>query len=281
MNPQNQTVLALIAALVLSTAFVGAYALEYQYNQSTPMTEVWVSDSNMEFSQVDTSLTMPELDGLVMGLASYKFWGFPTYTSYEATNSTGVYTGNNTWAASMIGFSSTTPIYTVGSYYIPVDIPEASTFLANYIALNVTLPPEDVLVQIYLSGYTDPATTIIDAVGVSLYSNTIDGAVTTNFEQNFHLSTYQTLTWYNMCQKEGVTPALAVYMYDTPKDGMNSYALQMNISIKGTAVTSWSLQDSVNVAVGGAIVFNIVLGIYMTDAIDWNNIKRKDLKKGR
>ena len=282
MQPQNQTVLTLIVALALSSAFIGVFALDYQYDQTTEIDEVWASDSNLEFSNIDMGLLMPDIAPITMGLGSYMFYGFPTYTSYTATNSTGVYLENETWGGSMIGWSEMTPDFTSAAYFIPIDIPIAKITLIKDIYINISLPATPIHMSIGLSGYTDPQTTIQDAIAVSL-ANTVpyDGTTLPYYKATYHLTTYQSLTWFNMCQKEGVTPYIGIYMYDLARDGMPSYAMTVQMNMTGGFVNTWSLQDSVNVVVGASFVGNIALCIYMTDAIDWNNLRRKDLNKGR
>jgi len=278
MNPQNQTLLAAMVALVISTAFLGVYGVSYQYDltESAESIEVWSTDSNIEFSEMDTTDTYPALiNVLPYGIGSYMR---DNTGVYHKNNCTPVYSGNDTWQASMIGFTATSPIYQSAYYLIPIDIPEAKTFIADKISINITFPVEPIIFSFLIGGYNEPQT-ILTPTGVTLsnqvpYSTGLYGGV-------YELTSYQKLTWYNAA-KNTDTPSMTIYISDPPalRDGLSSFALAFNVSIEGRTITTWSLQDSVNVVLGGSIALNIIVAVYMSDAVDFGGVSRKDLHRG-
>lgn len=278
MRPQNQTLLALLVALVMSIGFVGVYALSYEYevNQTQLSEVVWTTDSNAVFSEMDTSVSVPAMAGIQpYTLGSYKTTSAGTI--WDKNNATGVYLGNDTWGASMIGWASETPLYSSALYMIPFDVPEAKTFIADTITINITLPA-DITLQIYAGGYNTPVDSTLITPGVQL-ANVIT-TTETSYDEEITLSSYQKLQWYS-ASTQYETPDIVIYIYDTDRDGLSSYAMEVSIVIEGQSSTTWSLQDSVNVAIGGSIAINVLVMVYMSDSIDLGG-SHKDLpSKGR
>jgi hypothetical protein len=175
----------------------------------------------------------------------------------------------------MIGFAETDPIYQSAYYMIPIDIPEAKTFIAEEIEITISLPGEPILFTLGIGGYDIPQS-LIATPGVIL-SNQIAYSID-SYGATYTLSDYQKLAWYNSATQSDM-PAMTIYIYDpyNVRDGLSSYALDLTINITGQTITTWSLQDSVNVVIGGSIALNGFVMVYMSDAVDFGG-RKKDLR---
>lgn len=272
MRPQNQTLLALIMAFVMSLGFIGVYAVSYQYETTAQTEQVYSSDSDLEFLDWDTTLRYPEIP------QPYGIGGYMINAGvYEKTNTTPVFLGNDTWGASLIGFDPHSPHYSNAYYYIPILITQAKTFITDTINITCTLAGEPVTVDIYIGGVNNPDdNTNIPAVRLDQFTTTTE----TSFTKSFDLSSYEKLQWYSTSQQIN-SPTLTIVMYDTGFDGLSTYAMELKVIITGETTTTWSLQDSVNLVIGISIAGNIIVMAYMTDSLDFGG-SRKDLpgKKG-
>lgn len=281
MKPIHQSILAIIMASVMLLSFIGVYIAGYQYEtyQTENSTIMWQSDSNMQFQELDVSQSVPLWNYTPYGIGTFRYWGdslFPTYE--EGNNCTPIYAGNNTWTASMLGFSTGIPEPSAEYFHYPVLIPQAKTFLADTIDFTITVPASDgdINLLVLIGANNNPER--VDFSGLStqpILDETIGSAEST-VTRSITLTTFQKLLWYQGSNNADES-AMWFYVIGTDRlDGISSYALELTITITGVPITTWSLQDSINLVLVIGIASNIVIIIYASDGVDLNAI-RKDL----
>jgi hypothetical protein len=285
MKAINQTLLAVIVGLCMSFSFIGVYAVGYHYDQADGVSsEVWTSDSDMTFQELDTSLHTDDLYKNLpnpYGVGTFKQTMVGSIGYYEQNNCTPVYSGNDTWTASMIGWLPDTPDYTHAWHHLPIMIPTANTFIADMVNVSFSLPGDsDQQIQIMLGANDNPEPDDLSSVkSIVIYPVTAHASELW-FNHSFDLTMYQKLLWYDYCQGRDEMGIWIYIMDGDPSDGFSSFALELSVKVTGKYVTTWSLQDSVNAVVGTGIGLNILVMVYMSDAVDFG-IKRKDLRKRR
>jgi hypothetical protein len=270
---------------MMSVGFIGVYVVGWQYEQNDEASTVqWVSDSNMEFQNLDTSL---HTDDLYMnlpnpyGIGSFKRNDISGVSYYYQNNCTPIYVGNNTWQASMIGWEDEDPDYIQAWYHFPIMIPEANTFIADTITISMRLPGDlHQTVQILLGANNNPEADDLSSVeSIQIYPVTLHASETW-FNQTFTLSMYQKLLWYSQCQNHDEKGIWIYIANGAAANGLSSYAAQMELEVTGRPVNTWSLQDTVNVVIGMSVGLNIAAMLYMSDDIDFGGVSRKDLHRG-
>lgn len=287
MRPQNQTLMALIMACVMSLGFLGVYATGYYYNQNSEPETVFVSDSNMEFGAWDMTAdfednlgyTSPQ--GFVM---TPQYWymkdiayGQPEYHVIYRNNCTTVYLGNETWGGAITGYSGTpNPAPQRSLAFIPVLLPELNTYLLSNISITMSLPGDsDQTVNVFMLSVHNPYDPTTDT---GYYTTIQSGGVynsETEYSESFDLSQYQTLKIYSDA-KQNPYHLLVIEVYDSLANGFSSYDLQLNIELSGVQATTWTQLEAVELVLGISIAGNVIVMAYMTDSLDFGGY-RKDL----
>lgn len=278
MQPQNQTVLTGIIAFVLVSSFAGVYAVNYYYD-SNGVTEVCMtSDSDMEFVMgIDYEPDDLSPWGDTSGTGSFKWSGSPSpsLTSINVKNNcTPLYLGNDTWGTTMTGFAGETPSYSGAYHQISIAMPCAKTYLIENITIDMTVASGSTIL-IGVGGFNDPQ--IDTNVGGYTIVPYTDIETQTTYSETITLNNVQALGWYSIAQARD-TPTLNIYLYDIDRDGLNTFALEFNMEVTGQAITTWSLQNYINLVLGVSIGFNIFIMIFMSDAVDFGGY-RNDLKR--
>lgn len=279
MRPQNQSLLALIMALCMVAGFIGVYAIGWNYDQTKTPETVFVSDSDTEFTTVDLrpSYEYRGFTGVQAfnSLTSPMWYGHSSISPYVwvYSNITMIYTGNNTWDGGVIA--------TTGSYYeddviIPITLPVAKSCLINSVSIKMNLPGDpDQSVAMSIGSVHNPYVAPSD----DMYSTVIQPGTAYNNQVSYnHTSTltpYQSLKIYGNANTNPLT-YMTIQIIDTGHNGMSLFNLNLTVSISGTFVSTWSLQDSVNLALGLSIAGNVIVMAYMTDSLDFGGY-RKDL----
>lgn len=286
MKPINQTILTIIIALMMTSSFIGIYAIGQYYNDLAMDDQIiFSSDSDMEFSAID-----------LRDLYTYYGYSFPGYhvpcsyyrdnaeTYFIQQNFTPVYIGNNTWSGAVPPVPTPSPLpYWGGSLvYVGILMPILKSYLISSIHLKMDLPgdPEQYLVM-YLASHNNPYTMSDISYQVNM---PVQWCQTyTTIDHNYTLSSYDSLRIHSNAQINDYS-YMAIEIEDMEDDGLAGFDINLQLEIYGSPVLTWSLQDSINTVLAISISANIGLIIYMTDSIDFGGVKRKDLngrKKGR
>lgn len=282
MKPQNQTVLAVIMALIMISGFAGVYyvSAEYEAREYDLAEPVWNSDTDMLFQELDTTASTTGFPQ-PYGLGSFSATGSDSNNPVSMTgnNATAVYTGNNTWSMGMTGFvGDTTPLTYMWHHY-PVVIEGASSFIADKINISFTMAGDTYQhVKILVGANNNPERAgFVGLKYFTLYE--ADEHTETEFSQSFDLSTFQKMLWYDACNNAD-EPIIVIYIFGDSADGISSYAMELSIAITGVPTLTWTLQDSINLVLSLSIALNVVGAVYLTDGVDWGKV-RNDLAKRR
>ena len=257
MKPISQTLLTVIIGLVMISAFVGVYYVDSYYAKNTENETLFITDSNVEF---------PSYPGEDVGLP----YNMTTSTNYQDSEfdwvqieTTPIYIGNNTWGVSQPA-STSPPITASGTvHYIVMEIPFSESWYVKTINISVLLPatlPNNSDFWITLGGNIEE----IDAV---------NGWVNYSWD----LTTYESLNLMQLKKADSDWDcALTIHVNAPIGTTLPAHAYVFTAEITGNLFTSWSMQNSIDLVMGICVIGNIMLIIYMTDAIDFN-AKRKDL----
>ena len=292
MKPINQTLLTFIIAMMMILGFVGVYGIGYQYTQNANPELIFESDSNLEYGALDYAPYF-ELNGYTSpGLLQPMHYYRNLQTSVLISNNfTMIYIGNNTWDGANPGLGTGT--YADSLTYINPLLPFVKSNLITSINLKMNLPGDaDILVQSYIASHNNPILPLTDAefqVDIQDVTN-YDGE--TSYNETFTIKPYQALKMYSDANQNPYT-YWAIEIYDSAHNGMTPYNVNLSFEFYGTPVTTWSLQDSINVVIGGSMIGNFVIGIFMLDFVDFRGTsktlpgksawkpKRKTRKTGR
>lgn len=284
MKPINQTLLTLIIASVMILGFVGVYAIGYQYESTAIPETLFVSDSNTEFGMIDfNALVLP---AYYPAIYQPMYYGkVSPLGNWIQSNITMVYTGNNTWGGAV---NQQTGAFYESQVYIPIKLDIAKTSLFSSIQIKMNLPGDaDISTDVMISSIHNP----VVLPGDSGYYTTIQPITpqtpsATTYNQTFPISTYQALKIYSDANANP-EPYITIRIIDNLENGISAYNLNMTVEIIGTSVSTWSLQDSVNIVIGGAVVGNFVVGAFMLDSVDFRGYvktlpgKSGNRKKGK
>lgn len=280
MKPVNQTILAGIMALVMVSGFVGVYYVgeAYATDETRESETITISDSNMEIVYgIDYEPDDLSPWGDTYGTGSFKWSGSasPSLTSTNVkNNATVLYLGNDTWGATMTGFTQTTPAYNGAFHLLMIEMPVFKTHIIDEMTINMTLPTDsDTSIVIGVGGFNTPQTDI-HIGGYTLVSYL---SVNTRYDATITLNNVQKLGEYSIANQRE-TPTLTIAIYDIDHDGLSTYALEFEMTATGTPISTWSYADSVNTVIGASMIGNFAIGILMLDAIDFGGMKN-DLKR--
>ena len=236
------------------SGFIGVYGVVNQYESTIPETRLFISDSNTEFP-VYESTPYNVTSGTAYVDSLFEWNQIRTYPNYL---------GNNTWGISPPA-TPTPPATATGTRHeIVMTIPLTESWYIDIINVSIHMPTLPANTQIY---------TIIDGV--------VDVRTATSgwFNYTFDLSAYQSLQLYNVITG---TPDYNFYLLlsvQSPQGNtLPAHAYIFNVEMTGNLITTWSLQNSINVVMSVSIGINIFVGVYMMDSVDFN-VKRKDLKR--
>ena len=281
MKPINQTFLALIIALLMLSGFAGVYVVAWNFEQTRNVEILFESDSDVEFQEVNLDALFLDRGYTPPGIMHPQFYYRLAQTSvFHQINMTMVYVGNNTWDAAVpcidppVGETFPTRNALV---YVPVDLAFLKSVLVSSITLKMNLPGDaDIEVEHYIASSPNPWVSDTQGTHAVIQDvTTYDGETT--YDETFVINSVDALKIY-----AGANDPLnditywAIEIYDVDGDGMTPYNINMEFSFSGTYVSTWTLQDTVNLVIGMSIIGNVIAGVYMTDGVDFGEV-RKDL----
>lgn len=281
MKPVNQTLLTLIIAFTMLMGFIGVYAVGYEYEQTAIPESIFVSDSNLEFESMDLRPYYLSQGYTFPGYHNPMYYTRDALTSvFEKANATMVYTGNNTWDSAIPVYDKPVGV-TWGSslVYINPALPFLDEYLITSINLKMNLPGDaDINVESYIASQHNPVDIVLDVGSTTPIQTLTNYNGETEYDETFIITPYQALKMYSRAQVNPDDSYWAIEIYDSNEDEMSAYNLNMSFEFFGTPITTWTLQDSINVVIGASIIGNLIIGTFMIDSVDFGGAI-KDLPK--
>lgn len=227
------------------------YASE-QFVKNLPNTQLFITDSNTEFPNI-ASTPYNATTGVAYVDSGFNWNQIVTYPTYL---------GNNTWGVSQPASPAPPPTATGTRHEILYTIPITESWFIDYVNVSIFLPTMPVNTRMY--------STIYNAVQSNIASAGW-------FNYTFDFTTFQSLNLINGIIGNPEAEIYCLLSLAAP-DGntLPAHAYIFNVEIIGKLVTTWTLQDTINLIVGVSIGINIFIGVLMLDSVDFRAV-RKDL----
>lgn len=287
--PNGQTksrsmLLALIAVIVFFSGFIGVYLVNAAWESQIPETII-VSDAtavplNQKMGDVKFTSTLKNYT------SAYSYDSFYNGT-YNTTELTPVYSGNSTWtfSAGTLKPHPTGDLDPTGAstrMMLMFRLPNIDTYLINevFCRVNFTSTVGFAIERIEIGGFAPDVALPIRTNPEHYYSKRIFESIAGTdsslddytFDVNVNLADaidiYQNLN-------DGKDEGYIFFDFEQlGNSGWDPLAMEITFHINGTFLDQTNKVNAVAYSLGGAAFLCTITGIFMTDSVDWDDIKK-------
>lgn len=275
----TQTFLAFIFAAILSIGFIGVYYVDAYYESNGTSVILWQTDSDANPNRKIVYVNSPYEQADYYGTVQIEGeTGIPYI--FNVYNRTAVYTGNNTWtyAANETGGN-----YRNRAMYV-FDLPNTENWIIKSVNYSFSTNGDSDLAFGLSIDY--PISNKIDYESTYKKGTILDTVfsftpIDNHYYRNLTVPLATSLDIVdNSVNIPNNSPVLTFYIDDVDADGLSAWAFTIDIEINGYPLDATSMNDQINLVIGGSAILNIIAVFFLTDEIDIGGFK-KDLKKRR
>lgn len=275
----KQKVLALVFALTMVSGFAIVWATAQYYDSTNVVTQLYITDSDAEFTSVEVT---DNYDHFPEGnVTSRQLNAVGVY--HNETLWTPAYLGNNTWAVSVGDVPVST--YDNVAIQLTIDMPNIDNWIIDHIIINATAPAEAYGYSVNMFHLTEPYAVTSGGTGIDASQSTLlelnSVGTVDEFIENLTVSQAKALRIYDLTQ---ATPEnflhIGFSITDPDTTGCDAFSWSFTIEVMGHLQTTTTLSSVLIWGLGATVILNLIVIVYMTDAVDMGGFV-KDIKKRR
>lgn len=276
----KQKVLALIFAMTMVSGFAIVWATAQYYDSNNVSTQLFISDSDTEYGN---TLVTDNFNHFPKGNVTSRQLG-QIGVFWNETLWTPAYLGNNTWGVSVEEFAVAE--YADAQFQFIMEMPQIDNWIIEYVLVNMTAPAEANKMVSNVFHYDAPYSVIPTGGTTDLTQFTeiyrdLTGDIGTS-DVNMTVSLAESLRIYDFTQETTSNFFnIVITLDDALTDGLDGFSWTWTVEIWGHAQTTTTLETILTWGLSGAIILNIFVIVYMTDAVDMGGFIRDIPKKAK
>lgn len=256
-NKGNDKILTVIFVIAILTGFYLVSLVDANFENEKDNVLLYESDSSANFLTLDSSLVNE--------------WGLTTTGVYESLGSEyqtyakiPVYLGNNSWT-----FSVNETIDTSSFAYYVIELPNMDDWLITNITYSMNKQSAlemELFVRIF--SLETPNVIIATDKGIEVLHSPTFGSVAEWKNNTIDINLATALEIHDIAQ-DGTQYYLLYVIRDTGgTSGLDSMSWDMSTVITGKQIATYNIVQQMELVLVIAIIFNVVVIIFMTDEID-------------